>query len=130
MKTGTESWLQTSQMSVFYAVDVAVPAGEITTGRAKALVSDAIGLISVIVGGFALARAARSLGNGRAAAGMALLLGLLGVVLSVVHLGTATGGFGTGSGRAGAIVALVLSLIGMSLGGLALSRSRRSRSTG
>lgn len=37
-----------------------------------------------------------------------------------------TGGFGTGSGRAGAIVALVLSLIGISLGGLALARFRHS----
>ena len=60
---------------------------------------------------------------------MALVLGLIGMVLSVVHLGSSTGGFGTGSGRAGAIVALVLGLIGMNLGGLALARSRRSRST-
>ena len=57
------------------------------------------------------------------------MLGLIGMVLSVVHLGTSTSGFGTGGGRAGAIVALVLALIGMSLGGLALARSRRSRST-
>jgi len=39
------------------------------------------------------------------------------MVLSVVHLRSSTGGFGTGSGRAGAIVALVLGLIGMNLGG-------------
>jgi hypothetical protein len=51
------------------------------------------------------------------------------MVLSVVHLGSSTGGFGTGSGRAGAFVALVLGLIGMNLGGLALARSHRSRST-
>jgi hypothetical protein len=68
-------------------------------------------------------------GNGRAGAIVALVLGLIGMVLSVVHLGSSTGGFGTGSGRAGAIVALVLGLIGMNLGGLALARSRRSRST-
>ena len=36
---------------------------------------------------------------------------------------------GITSGRAGAIVALLLGLIGMNLGGLALARSRRSRST-
>src|SRR5262245_9534060 len=67
-------------------------------------------------------------GAGRAGAIVALALGLIGVVLSVAHLGSSTGGFGTGSGRAGAIVALVLGLIGMNLGGLALARSRRFRS--
>ena len=61
---------------------------------------------------------------------VALVLGLIGVVLSVGHLGSSTGGFGTGGGRAGAIIALVLGLIGMNLGGLALARSRRPRSTG
>ena len=38
-----------------------------------------------------------------------------------------TGGFGTGGGRNGSIVALVLGLIGINLGELALSRSRRFR---
>jgi hypothetical protein len=56
------------------------------------------------------------------------VLGLIGMVLSLAHLSASTGGFGTGGGRAGAIVALVLGLIGISLGGLALARSRRSRS--
>jgi hypothetical protein len=59
---------------------------------------------------------------------VALALGLIGMVLSVAHLGSSTGGFGSGGGRAGAIVALVLGQIGMNLGGLALARSRRSRS--
>ena len=36
------------------------------------------------------------------------------------------GGIGTGGGLAGAIVALVLGLIAIALGGLALSRSRRT----
>jgi hypothetical protein len=45
-----------------------------------------------------------------------------------VHLSTFTGAFGTGSGRAGAIVGLVLALIGMSLGGLAVARSRHATS--
>jgi hypothetical protein len=108
-----------------------VPAGAITSGRARALVAVAVGLISLVIGGLALARTAGriGIGNGRAKAIVALVLGLIGMVLSVVHLGTSTGGFGTGSGRAGAIVALVLGLIGMNLGGLALDRSRRSRST-
>ena len=106
-------------------------ASDLTGGRARALVAAVVGLISLIIGGLALARSAGRLGtgNGRAGAIVALILGLIGIVLSVVHLGTSTGGFGTGGGRAGAIVALVLGLIGVNLGGLALARSRRSRDT-
>jgi hypothetical protein len=84
----------------------------------------------LVIGGLALARSAGRIGtgDGRAAAIVALVVGLIGMVLSVVHLGSSAGGFGTGGGRAGAIVALVLGLIGMNLGGLALARSRRPRS--
>jgi len=81
-------------------------------------VGGVVGLISVVVGGFALAR------SGRSGAIGAVMLGLLGMILSIIHLATFTGGFGTGSGRAGAIIALVLSLIGISLGGLASARAR------
>lgn len=81
-----------------------------------------MGLISVVIGGLALVR---SSGNARAASILALVLGLISVILSLVHLSSSTG-FGTGGGRAGAIVALVLGLIGMILGGLALARSRPS----
>ena len=101
------------------AVAIDVPAGTMTAGRARSLVAVAVALTSLIIGALALAR------SGRAGAIGALVLGLCGMVLSVVHLSTFTGGFGTGSGRAGAIVALVLGLIGMSLGGLTLGRSRR-----
>ena len=94
-----------------------------TPARARALVGAVVGLISLIIGGIALARSGR-VGSGRTGAIVALVLGVLGLILSVVHLAGSTG-FGTGGGRAGAIVALVLALIGTSLGGLALSRSRR-----
>jgi FtsH-binding integral membrane protein len=104
----------------------AVDPGTITSGRARALVAVFAGLISLIIGGLARARA----GNGRALAIVAVVLGVIGIILSVVHLSTVTGGFGSGSGRAGAIVALVLSLIGTSLGSLTLARSRHRRSTG
>ena len=103
-------------------------AGNLTAGRARAMVAAAVGLISLVIGALALARSAGRIGKGGAI--VALVLGLIGVVLSVVHLGSSTGGFGTGGGRAGAIIALVLGLIGMNLGGLALARSRRPRSTG
>jgi hypothetical protein len=107
----------------------AVEPGAITSGRARALVAVVVGLISLVVGGLALARSSGRLGagNGRACAIMALVLGLIGMILSVVHLGTSTGGFGTGSGRAGAIIALVFGLLGINLGGLVLARLRRSR---
>jgi hypothetical protein len=93
-------------------------------------VAAAVGLISLIVGGLSWARSAGRIGKGSGWVGaiVALVLGLIGMVLSIVHIAGSTS-FGTGGGRAGAIVALVLSLIGMSLGGLAWARSRRSRTT-
>ena len=114
----------------FYASHLGF-AADITAGRARALVAAVVGLISLVIGGLALARVSGRIGtgSGRAGAIVALGLGLIGVFLSVVHLGTSTGGFGTGSGRAGAIVALVLGLIGINLGWLALARSRRSSTT-
>jgi hypothetical protein len=76
-----------------------------------------MGLISVIIGALALAL-------GRVGAIIALLLGVIGVVLSAAHLAGSTG-FGTGGGRLGAIVGLVLGLIGAVLGGVTLARVRR-----
>lgn len=103
-----------------------VPAGTITSGRARSLVAGAFGLISLIIGVLALLRSAGRLGvgSGRIGAIVASVLGLIGMLLSVMHLASSPGGFGTGGGRAGAIVALILSLIGIILGGLALARSR------
>jgi hypothetical protein len=130
-----EKGILTGLIAAFYTTHLGFAvdplAGAITSGRARALVAVAVGLISVVIGGLARARSTGRMGtgSGRVGAIVALVLGLIGMVLSVVHLGTSTGGFGTGSGRAGAIVALVLGLIGMNLGGLTLARSRRSHST-
>jgi hypothetical protein len=96
----------------------------ITDARARALWAAGVGLFSLVVGGLALARSAGRIGTPGAIA--ALVMGLIGVVLSVVHISGSTG-FGTGGGRAGAIVALVLALIGFILGGLALARSHHNR---
>src|SRR5215208_5998861 len=74
----------------------------ITSDRARALVAAAVGLISVIIAGLALRRAAGPLGTSKGRAIVALVLGLIGTILSVVHLAGSTG-FGTGGGRAGAI---------------------------
>jgi Family of unknown function (DUF6223) len=98
------------------------------SGRFGAIVAGVVGLISVAIGGLALARSAGRIGIGNARSGAigALAVGLTGMVLGAWHLVRSADGFGTGNGRAGAIVALVLALIGMSLGGLALARSRRA----
>jgi Family of unknown function (DUF6223) len=117
-----------SSIRLGFAAELADGAIGVTRGRAKAIVAAVVGLISLVVGGVALARSAGRIGagGGRAGAIVALALGLIGMVLSVAHLGSSTGGFGSGGGRAGAIVALALGLIGMNLGGLALARSRRA----
>ena len=57
---------------------------------------------------------------------MALLTGLIAMVNGGLNLAVATGGAGTGNGVVGGAVALVLGLIGMTLGGMALARSRRT----
>ncbi|MFC0773341.1 DUF6223 family protein [Terrimonas alba] len=98
----------------------------ITPGRAAALLSAGVGLISVVIGRLALIRSTRGISSGRLMGIVALVLGLVSMVLSVLQLARTTGGFGTGKGRAGAVVALVIGLIGIVLGGLALARFRRN----
>ena len=89
----------------------------ITNGRARALIAGAVGLICLIVGWRAKARSART------GALVSIVFGLIGIVLSIVHLSTSAGAvFGSGSGKAGAIVALILSLIGMTFAWLALKK--------
>lgn len=98
----------------------------ITTGRARALAGAVVSLISLGIGWRAKIRSTRGASNGRTGAIVALVLGLVGIILSVVHLSVTAGAvFGSGSGKAGAIVALVLGFIGIILGGMAL----RSRNT-
>jgi hypothetical protein len=93
----------------------------ITTGRAKSIVAGVVGLISIVIGWRAKARSAKQ------GAKVALAFGIIGIVLSVVHLSTSAGAvFGSGSGKAGAIVALLLALIGVTLGMLAF-RSRQNQ---
>src|SRR5215211_1567206 len=56
---------------------------DVTPGRARAMMAAAVGLISVVIGGLALARSAGRLGtgSGRGGAMLALVLGLIGMVL-------------------------------------------------
>jgi hypothetical protein len=100
----------------------------ITGGRARSLIGTGMGLISIITGGLALIR---SRSHTRRKGGQiiiiaALVSGLTGIILSLVHLGSSTGGFGTGGGRAGAIAALIFSLIGITLSGISLARHKRN----
>lgn len=101
-----------------------------TTGRARALVGVAVGLISLGVGWRAKVRHNKGTGNARTGAVLALVLGFIGIALSVVHLSITAGAvFGSGSGKAGAIFAFIPNLIGIALGGLAL-RTRSAKAHG
>lgn len=107
-------------------VFVAADGHDVGSGRLVPTVAAVVGLISVVVGGLALARSGRSgTGNGRARAITALVAGLISVVVGGLHMAYSAGGLGTGNGLAGAVVALVAGLIGMVVSGLALARSRR-----
>src|SRR5262245_1257336 len=107
----------------------AAPSG-MTSARAVALLAVGIGLISVVLGGVALARATGRLktGSGLALSVVALVLGFIGLSVAIVLLATSAG-IGTGGGSLGAIAASLLSLIGAALGGVAFAGSRRSQST-
>jgi hypothetical protein len=97
-----------------------------TPGRLASIAAGVVGLISVAIGWFALARSASRINSGRLMSIVALAVGLVGVILSVLHLVRSAGNaFGTGSGRLGAIVALVIGIVGMVLGGRALARARK-----
>src|SRR6266705_1009604 len=60
----------------------------ITTGRAQALVAAAVGLISLVIGGLALARAAGGLGTGNGLGGgiVAMIVGMIGMALGGLAL--------------------------------------------
>ena len=105
-------------------LDVLAAAGgyQLGSGRLVPAVAAAVGLIGVVAGAVALARAGRTR---RAGAGIALVTGLISVVVGGLHMANSAGGFGTGNGLAGAVVAVALGLIGMAIGGLALARARR-----
>jgi hypothetical protein len=96
----------------------------ITAGRARSLVGVALGLISLIIGLRVKRRLAVHGSSVRKWTIAALVLGLGAVILSLIHLTTISGGFGTGGGKAGAIVALVFGLIGVCLGGVTLLRAK------
>ena len=98
-----------------------------TSKRMAASTAAVVGLIGAVIGGLALARSARRIGNnGRRGAIVALVLGPIGLVIGGLVVVTADGGVGTGNGVAGGVVAMMVGLLGITLGGLALARSRRA----
>jgi hypothetical protein len=99
----------------------------LTPRRLWATVVAMLGLVGVVIGGLALYRAARHIGNhGRRGAIVALVAGLIALVNGGLNLSIATGGPGTGNGVVGGAAAFVLGLIALALGGLALARCRRT----
>jgi len=99
----------------------------LTPRRIWATVAMALGFAGVIAGSMALLRAVRRIGNrGRNGAIVALVTGALAVINGGLNLAVATGGPGSGNGVIGGAAAFVLGLAGIALGGLTLSRSRRT----
>lgn len=104
-----------------------VDAYTLTAARLWATSAALLGLVGAVIGGLALARSVRRIGNGgRKGANVALVSGLVAMVGGALNLAVADGGPGTGNGVVGGALALVVGLIAMVLGGLALARSRRT----
>jgi hypothetical protein len=119
--------------AVLVAAHVSEPSATTVYGmtprRLWATVVIVLSLVGVIIGGLALYRAVRRIGNrGRPGAIVALLAGLTAAVNGGLVLALATGGPGSGNGVVGGAGAFVLGLIALILGGLALARSRRTDS--
>jgi hypothetical protein len=117
--------------AVLVAAHVSEPAATTVRGltpmRLWATTSAGLALMGAIIGGMAIYRAARRIGNhGRRGAIVALAAGLIAAVNGGLNLAVANGGPGTGNGVVGAAIAFVLGLIAVLLGGLALRRSSSS----
>ena len=98
-----------------------------TSRRLWATTAGALALVGVVVGGLALARSIRRIGNGsRLGATVALVAGPVAAINGGLVLAVANGGPGSGNGVVGGAGALVLGVIGMALGALVLRRSRRT----
>lgn len=98
-----------------------------TPDRVWATAAALLALAGVVIGGLALARANRRLGNGgRRGATVAVVAGLIAAVNGGLNLAVADGGPGTGNGVVGGAAALVLGMVAAVLGGLVVARSRRT----
>jgi hypothetical protein len=104
-----------------------VGAYTLTFDRIWATAAALLAVAGVVIGGRALARSRRRVGNsGRKGAGVAVAAGLVAAALGALNLTLADGGPGTGNGVVGGGAALVLGLVAAVLGGLVVARSRRT----
>jgi hypothetical protein len=119
--------LMTSEaISQSSGTDTAYVSG-ITAGRARSLIGGFIGVVCLVIGWRAKSRSSKSDTDVRTGALWALVLGAIGLALSVMHLSLTAGAvFGSGSGKAGAIVGVVLNAIGMVLAALALKKGNEN----
>ncbi|MGA6168300.1 DUF6223 family protein [Amycolatopsis magusensis] len=101
---------------LFGLTEPAVDACTLTAGRFWATSAALLGLGGTILGGLALARAARK------TARVASASGLVALTVGVLNLATADGGPGTGNGVVGGVAAVGLGLLALLLGGRALTR--------
>jgi hypothetical protein len=103
----------------------------LTPRRLWATMAAVLALVSLVIGGLALARPASRFSTASAPRGfplgisVALVAGLIAAVNGGLNLAFANGGPGTGNGVVGGAGALVLGLIAMAVSGLAMDRSRR-----
>jgi len=104
-----------------------VDAYTLTAARLWATSAALLGLVGSVIGGLALARSVRRIGDGGSkGAAVALVSGLVAIVGGALNLAVADGGPGTGNGVVGGALALVVGLAAMVLGGLTMARSRRT----
>ncbi|CAL9354214.1 hypothetical protein SUDANB15_00523 [Streptomyces sp. enrichment culture] len=115
-------------MSASTALMAAAEGGIIGDGRTGANLALGAGLLGLVIGWLALARADRRIntGNARTAGTAAVAVGTVGTVLAVLHLATSSGGPGTGNGLVGAVAAVPLGLGAVLLGRRALTRCHRA----
>ena len=116
---------------VLVASHVSDPAGTTVYGatprRLWATAAAVLALGGMVIGGVALVRSVRQIGNrGRRGAIVALWAGPIGAVNGALVLAVATGGPGSGNGVIGGAAAVVLGLIATVLGGWVFGRSRRA----
>jgi hypothetical protein len=99
----------------------------LTPRRLWAIGADVLALAGVVIGSVAMYRAGRRIDNhGRRGAVAAMVAGLIAAFNGGLNLAVATGGPGSGNGVIGGAGAFVLGMFAMTLGGLALARSRRA----
>lgn len=106
----------------------AEPVYGFTPARIKILVTVVMGLGSVAISWWSLARASVRSGKGawRIGTFVAVVLALITYFIAGPHFGHTPGDIGSGNGRGGAAFAVILSIIAIVLSGMAWYSSRRT----